>query len=311
MIRYYKLYPILIGGSTQEEEELRAARNRMVLAMLDHSRLGAQSVARVYRDRGLYPLYQSIAEQIPDAQLRADLQNWIDSPIQFNKPNDDVDAKKESAVYEKRSLWWQRKYDEIEYSDINVNLERQYPILTQLALDGVSNLYQLLGFFILCEYDVTKLVQYLNDYINTADRIYTRENFPDSLLSLLYTKATNPLLSNGLELTPEMIVHGRVPNDSIWKRFVQNLDENPLDYERVEKLGFKIIAQLFIMNGDSEELNEFLTDDFTPDQTDTLGIIDAFNNFIMFRARKIYWFNILFNKLHEQGVFRELIMILG
>lgn len=293
MIRYYKLYPILIGGSTQEEEELRAARNRMVLGMLDHSRLGAQSVARISRDRGLYPLYQSIAEQIPDAQLRADLQNWIDSPIQFNKPNDD-------------------EYDEIEYSDININLERQYPILTQLALDGVSNLYQLLGFFILCEYDVTKLVQYLNDYIsNTADRIYTRENFPDSLLSLLYTKATNPLSSNGLELTPEMVVHGRVPNDSIWKRFVQNLDENPLDFERVEKGGFKIIAQLFIMNGDSEELIEFLiTGDFSPDPTDTLGIIDAFNNFKIFRVHKIYWFNILFNKLHEQGVFGELIMML-
>ena len=289
MINQYQSYPILIGGSTQEAEALRAARNRMILAMLNHERLGSESVARASRDRGLYPLFENIAEHIPDAQLRYDLQKWIDSPIQFYHANG----------------------DEIEYSDINAHLERDYPILTRLADKGITNLNQLLGYFILTEYNATKLVKYLNDYIaSSLDYVYTRRDFPDSLLSLLYTKAINPLSSNGLELTPEMIIHGRVPDTSIWKRFVQNLDEEPKDYQRIEKGGFKVIAQLFIMNGESDEFNEFLTEHFNADETDTLGVVEAFNNFISNRPRKIYWFNRIFNKLYEQGVFRELIRIL-
>ena len=289
---YYKLHPLLIGGATQEEveeEKLRAAKSRLILAMMMiHERAGEDSVASESINRGLYELTPHIAALIPDAHLRADLQKWIDSHIQFEKANG----------------------EELEYPDINANLESEYPVLTQLRLDGTTHLNQLLGFFILCEYDVIKLVKYLNDYIsNTADRIYTRENFPDSLISLLYTKATNPLSSNGLELTREMIVHGRVPDDSIWKRLVQNLEENPSDYERVEKGGFKIIAQLFIYNGDSEELIELLTEGNLSMKNDTLGIIDAFNTFKMFSSRKIYWFNKLFKQLYELGVFVELIRI--
>ena len=289
MINYYQLYPILTGGSTQEAEALRAARNRMILAMLNHERLGSQSVAIASRDRGLYPLSENITNQIPNAQLRADLQKWIDSPIQFN--NEDG--------------------SEIEYSDINAHLEREYPILTQLANQGITNLNQLLGHFILNEYNVTKLVTHLNNNIALSlNYVYTRRDFPDSLLRLLYTKATNPLSSNGLELTPEMIIHGRVPDTSIWKRFVQNLDEEPKNYQRIEKGGFKVIAQLFIMNGEIDEFNEFLTEHFNTDETDTLGVVEAFNNFISNRPRKIYWFNKIFNQLYEQRVFKELIRIL-
>lgn len=280
MFAYYKLHPILIGGTAQEQQRFQDARNRMILGMLSQERLGEHSVLTRGGPIRLHDLYQSIAEEIPDTHLRNYLQSWIESPIQFKKPNGEF----------------------YKYSDIE-QLEDRIPILRQLTRDNVISLNQLLGTFITAEYDRERFIYFLNNYYRSTARQYNITDFPDYFFNLLYVKATNPLKRNGLGLSPQMIVHGRVPDNSIWKEFVRNLDGNTN-----EKDNFKIIAMVFEFNGEGDTLYNLLSEPLNDDSdAGEQEIANAFNNFHANKDDKILKFNRLFKNLNTRGVFQELI----
>lgn len=235
-----------------------------------------------------------------DQNLKRDLENWIYSPIQFRNTNGEIST----------------------YADVNENLENRIPVLRKLSDETVINLNQLLGYYILAEYDKNKLVHYLNNYINNRplEHTYTVEDFPYDFLDILFKKASNPFESNGLELTSDMIVHGQVPEQSMWKKitalYPPNHEPPAAAVARPQytiKGGFKFIAQVFISNGDTEELSNFINMPFPPNPPgeDDLGLIDAFNHFMTDRAYKIIKFNDIFSFLHHQGVISELVELPG